>query len=158
MTERITLVHELLDEIEGFTSRADLKVAEVSDWSVGQQIDHVLKATSTFTILLLRNRPADGTGTQRQLKEKLLQKGSFPRGLVQAPDVTRPDAEPSEESLKRQIRKCRNRIARLSEVSEESVADHPYLGEMQRDEVIAFLAIHLRHHLSIIRDIVEVTE
>jgi len=158
MNERLAVVHDLLDEIEGFIPKINLKAIEVSNWSIGQQIEHVLKATSVFAILILRHRPSDGTGAQHHLTQRLLQRGSFPRGLVQAPEVTLPASDPSEKGLTILLRKCRNRISRLSEVNIDSVAEHPYLGEMQRDEVIDFLSIHLKHHLSIMRDIVKATE
>jgi len=142
------------DKIEFYLASWQVRDVDVSAWAVGQHIEHVLKATSTFTVMLLRNRQPDGSGIQKQLKGILLQRDSFPRGVAKAPDVSLPADNTPEEALAQLLLKTRNRIGRLETVSSTSVAHHPYLGEMVRDEAVHFIAIHLDHHLSIIEDIV----
>lgn len=127
----------------------------MSDWSVGQQAEHVIRATSVFTVIILRNRPADGSQPEVALKHRLLERGSISRGIAKAPKPTLPGAQPSLKDLDGLLLKCRKRVERLSDVDQHSVAIHPYLGEMKRDEILQFLVIHLDHHLSIIKDILE---
>ena len=158
MESRLAQIEGLLVDLEDQIPQCHLRSTTVSKWSVGQQVEHVLKATSAFAVLLLRNRSAGRSGLQNPLKDTVLQKGSFPRGLVQAPDVTQPSENPSEASLHDLLRKTRNRVGRLEHSDRDSVAHHPYLGDMSCDEVVEFLAIHLRHHLSIIREIVKAPE
>lgn len=148
-------IQRALDLLESHLGSRNLRRSDVSDWSVGQQIEHVLKATSAFTVMALRNRQPDGTGIQKQLKGLLLKRDSFPRGVANAPDVSIPGDSTPEAVLNTLLLNTRNRITRLEEVSATAVAHHPYLGEMDRDEAIHFMAIHLEHHLSIIEDIVK---
>lgn len=147
-----------LEKLENHVESWQVQDVSVSAWSVGQQIEHVLKATSTFTVMLLRNRQPDGSGIQKQLKGILLRRDSFPRGVAKAPDVSLPGENTPEEALKSLLLKTRTRISRLDAVSPTAVAHHPYLGEMSRDEALQFMAIHLEHHLSIIRDIVKASK
>jgi len=143
-----------LQEVESFIPSWQQKDESVSNWTVGQQIEHVLKATSAFTVMILRDRKADGSGIHKQLKGLLLQRGSFPRGIAKAPDISMPaDATPAT-GLTARLHKTRNRVSKLPDVSASAVAHHHYLGEMDRDEAVAFMAIHLEHHIKIIRDIV----
>ena len=144
--DRLNVLVELLPLME-------VRSSEVSDWSVGQQIEHVVRATSALTVLILRNRKPDGTGEQLPIKQMLLEHGSIPRGIAQAPEVSLPGTDTSRKELEALILKCRNRTSRLSAVDVESVAPHPYLGEMNRDEILRFMVIHLDHHIGIMRDI-----
>lgn len=146
-------VQERLVEVESFLPDWQLQVDSVSKWTVGQQIEHILKATSAFTVMLLRNRSSDGDQDELPLKRLFMRKKMIPRGRIESPDVALPAPDTSQEALHSLLLKCRNRVSRLSEVSEDAVAMHPYLGEMRRDEIVEFLSIHLDHHLAIIRDI-----
>lgn len=155
MKQHLERILSALDQLESHLADWQLRNTDVSEWSVGQQAEHVLKATSTFTVLALRNRQPDGSGIQKQLKGLLLKRGSFPRGVAKAPDVSIPGDETPEDALHTLLLKTRNRVTRLGEVSATAVAHHPYLGEMDRDEAVHFMAIHLEHHLRIIEDILK---
>lgn len=115
----------------------------------------MLKATSAFAVLIARNQPSESGASDLSIKCELLDAGAFPRGIVDAPDVTKPSDSPTEAAIQRALLKCRKRVDRLATVQPDATAVHPYLGPMQRDEVIDFLLIHLKHHLSIIDDIVK---
>ena len=158
MKQHLERIQCALEDLEAHLGSWDLNSSRISDWSVGQQIEHVLKATSTFTVLTLRNRQPDGTGFQKQLKGLVLKRDSFPRGVAKAPDISLPGEDTPKAALPSLLLETRNRLERLDTVSSSAVVHHPHLGEMKRDEAVHFMAIHLEHHLSIIKDIVKDSE
>ena len=144
-----------IDRAESFLPFATHLVPAVSDWTVGQQIEHAAKATSAFAVTLLRNKGPVEAKADHPWKMALLENGSFPRGMVDAPDITLPAPQTSSTALQNLLRKTRIRVGNLAELPPDATADHHYLGTMQRDEAIRFMAIHLRHHISIMGDIVK---
>lgn len=142
-----------LDEVETFIPDWQVRADSVSKWSIGQQVEHILKATSAFTVMLLRDRVSSGEHDELPLKRLFMRKKMIPRGRIESPEVALPAPDTNQKALESLLLKCRKRVSRLSEVSEDAVAMHPYLGEMTRDEIVEFLSIHLDHHLAIMRDI-----
>ncbi|MDA0752462.1 MAG: DUF1569 domain-containing protein [Bacteroidetes bacterium] len=144
---------ERLNQVAEFLPHASLRNEHISRWSIGQQAEHVIRATSAFTVQILRNRKPDGSGVQKPITAQLLAHGMIPRGVADAPEATLPQLSTSPEELETLLLKARKRVSRLVEVHPESVANHPYLGEMDRDEIFRFMVIHLDHHLAIMREI-----
>lgn len=144
---------DCLDRVSLRLPDAEVRTPSVSGWSVGQHIEHVLRATSAFIVLILRNRKPDGRGIQRAIKHELLEKGQMPRGVADAPEATLPGTNTNQGDLEMLLLKTRKRVLQMGSVEADAVADHPYLGEMNRDEIIRFMEIHLEHHLSIMDDI-----
>ena len=157
MNTLVNDLHSEIDRIAAFVPLAALCCEQVSDWSIGQHIEHVAKATSAFAVNLLRHRGSNAPLEENSLKSALLERGSFPRGVVEAPTITLPVERTDQGALESLILKTRSRISNLHDLPPDATAKHHYLGTMQRDEAIAFLAIHLRHHISIIEDIFEAT-
>jgi len=155
MNPLIKSVLSEIDRIAAFVPSAGLLAKDVSKWSIGQHIEHVAKATSAIAVALLRHKASSLPPDDNPLKSTLLDQGSFPRGIVDAPDITLPSEEIRSEALESLLLKTRNRVGKLDGLQPEAAAEHHYLGMMQRDESIEFLAIHLRHHISIIEDIVK---
>lgn len=149
----LSRLSECLDQVALRLPEATHCAPAVSAWSIGQHIEHVLRATSAFTLVILRNRKPNGHGIQREIKHQLLEKGQMPRGLAQAPEATLPGKDASREDLAKLLLKTRKRVDQLVSVDADAVADHPYLGEMNRDEIIRFMEIHLEHHLRIMDEI-----
>lgn len=153
MSASTTEVLKRLDTIEDLSPHLEAFSAEVSNWTVGQQVDHVISATSAFSVLLLREKKSDGSAEVSPLKGPILTSGVFPRGVVKAPVGLDNPSQLNTTALSKALLKCRNRVVKLNDLPMDAVATHHLLGEMTRDEVIRFLTIHLDHHLAIIRDI-----
>ena len=155
MNTLIDNLHSEIDRIAASVPSAALRSKHVSDWSIGQHIEHVAKATSAFAVTLLRHRSSSLPLDENPWKSVLLERGVFPRGVVEAPKFTLPGERTDRSVLETLLLKTRNRISKLQDLSPDVAANHHYLGTMQRDEAIAFMAIHLRHHISIIEDILD---
>ena len=150
------VLKRIVDQIQEFSRlspRAEYRNKEVSGWSVGQQIEHVLIAMSGMALGLKKERLSETQQTENQLKTEVLNSGSFPRGVIQAPEISRPRDFVDHDDLKRLILKTSNRVTGLLNLSERSTIDHPILGLMSRDETIRFIVIHNDHPLRIIADI-----
>lgn len=61
----LSRLSDCLDRLSVQLPAAALRLPSISAWSIGQHIEHVLRATSAFTVLILRNRKPDGRGNQR---------------------------------------------------------------------------------------------
>ncbi len=153
MNTLVNNLHSEIDRVAAFIPSAALRCKRVSGWSIGQHIEHVAKATSAFAVNLRRHRDSNAPLDENPLKAALLERGSIPRGVVEAPEITLPNEKTDQGVLDTLILKTRNRISKLEDLPPEATAIHHYLGTMQRDEAITFLAIHVRHHISIIEDI-----
>jgi len=145
-----------IDELAGYIDRAELVSPDVSGWSVGQQIEHSLLSIRTMVAAI--GRTSDGSGPESSLTaigRLVLMSGQIPRGRGQAPASVTVEATPNEEHLLRSVEKARSAIARLDEISDAGVFDHPYFGVLDKKRTIRFIEIHTDHHLAIVRDILE---
>ena len=142
-----------LDRVSAFLGISGVTVVDISKWSIGQHAEHVVRATSALTILVLRNHASEGSNVSEALKVALLKQGFIPRGVAQAPEGTLPAEETDIDALNQLILKTSNRIRRLADVGPDAAAIHPYLGDMKREEAIRFMEIHLEHHLKIMHEI-----
>ena len=153
MQHVLSRIVDQMQEFSRLSPRAEYRNEEVSGWSVGQQIEHVLIAMSGMALALRKERLSKTRKVDNQLKIDVLNSGSFPRGVIQAPEISLPRVFVNHDDLKRLLLKTSNRISGLLDLSKRSTIDHPILGEMSRDETIRFMVIHNDHHLKIIADI-----
>jgi len=79
---------------------------------------------------------------------------TFPRGAIQAPDISLPSESPDSVFITRLINKTRSRLGNPLEIDSKSTLIHPIMDVMYRDEALEFMTIHTAHHLAIIREIV----
>lgn len=128
---------------------------DVSGWSVGRHVLHLALSGSSMAVSIVTGRHWDGVPSAPELKDHILHTGRIPAGRAKAPESVRPESDPGTADILRALKKCRLRVARIPAVSEEACIVHPYLGQLNRDELICFLAIHNRHHLDIIGRIID---
>ena len=141
MQHVLSRIVDQMQEFSRLSPRAEYRNEEVSGWSVGQ------------ALALRKERLSKTQKVDNQLKIDVLNSGSFPRGVIQAPEISLPRVFVNHDDLKRLLLKTSNRISGLLDLSKRSTIDHPILGEMSRDETIRFMVIHNDHHLKIIADI-----
>lgn len=149
----VSSVLRRLDQLEMQIAQGERRAPEVSAWSVGQHIEHVLRATSSLTVMIFRGRKPEGQCRQRVIKRQLLDQGFIPRGVAQAPDATLPGSKTSPQELLKLLLNTRARVEKLPDAEADSVADHPYLGALDVAEAIRFTEIHIDHHLGIMEEI-----
>ena len=147
-----------LAEIAGKSQLLELRAPSVSDWSIGEQVEHLRR--SDITILravatLDTDGPCEGSPT---LAGRLvLASGFLPRGRGRAPGATLPlEVDPT--SLPEQLDGVRDGFTALQDdleslCSSNATIKHPALGCFTALQMLTFAAIHHHHHLKIIWEI-----
>jgi hypothetical protein len=130
----------------------------VSNWAVGEQIEHLRR--SDLTILsaissLDMNGPSNGSPSFAG--RLVLLSGFIPRGRGRAPGATVP-LEVNPLSLPQGLQEVRaGFVALLPDLGRLSrsraTIKHPVLGRFTVSQMIAFAGIHHHHHQKIIKDI-----
>jgi len=157
----MTELSETLALCESMMDHADALAPEVSSWSVGQHLEHILIVASGFAVALASGRrPAPERRTsdaaereQRYSKQSVLVHGRIPRGTIKVPPAGEPSGALDSNALRRLLAKTESRLERSRQVPETTLAYHPLMGELTRNEVFRFLEVHTRHHLVIIDEI-----
>jgi hypothetical protein len=144
-----------LTELDNFTNSALVGRDSISKWSVGQHIEHSLIAISGMILALRKEHPGTGSRAANLYRDTVMQSKEFPRGAIEAPAISRPSDNPSQEFLARLILKTRNRLGNPLAISEKATLIHPIMDVMYRNEALEFMTIHTEHHLKIIREILD---
>lgn len=149
-------VGQLTTLIEGGPELLAARAERVSDWTVGQQLEHILLVGAAVPARLTDpdarvSRGINGIG------RLLLALGWLPRGVGKAPAGVRP-GDPTRESLRAALDGFRRALAALRAdpallAHRRPVFPHPYFGGLDPARTLRFLAVHTHHHLKIVRDI-----
>jgi hypothetical protein len=141
------------------------RAPDVSGWSVAQHVDHLAVANLSClraAVLLLEGEDERivSTGSPTMAGRKVLTLGRIPRGRAQAPDGTEPAPDPALEEVRVRLDEGRILFERLR-ADPEAVASapgripHPLLGPFTAAQWVRFTAVHVRHHLAIVGDVLQ---
>ncbi len=152
----------LADSPEQCAARAP----EVSLWSVGEQLEHLLLADRAILGVIDRlcdvtedSDPEAAKGRPVLLGWVVLTTGFIPRGKAKAPDSTSP-AGMSQDELLSGLTEVRERVhalaPRLGEIQGVPYTHgHAKLGHFTPSNWLRFCGVHHVHHAKIVRDILE---
>jgi hypothetical protein len=147
-----------LERLDEWIDRPDLALRRetISAWSLGEQIDHVLKVAATMLGRLAEDGKEPKTPISLDGRAVLLL-GWIPRGVGKAPEATRGMLVPAAE-LRAALAQVRELAARLDAddarlTHRRRTVRHPRFGGLTPAQALRFLEIHTRHHLKILRDI-----
>lgn len=127
----------------------------VSAASVGWHIEHSLLVIKQITATVGQSDPAL---YQRKFNFTRFWVHLFnyiPRGKAQAPRVVLPGEDLNLTALEDSIAHTLQALKYLKGCQENQYFMHPLFGMLNQKQTIRFLAIHTRHHLKIIKDIVK---
>lgn len=79
--------------------------------------------------------------------------GYIPRGKVKAPKAVQPAGNLDAVSLQSHLDHTRQKLLLLTGLDEKHYFTHPFLGDFRVKPATHFLCVHTRHHLDIIREI-----
>jgi hypothetical protein len=144
----------LLNQLEHHISSSDLINLQVSQSTVGWQIEHSLLTINGIVNAIVKSNPKDYQWKFSFMKLIILATKKIPRGKAKAPKVVVPKAAINNDDLQLHLTKARDTIKALEMVSKDHFFEHPYFGKLKLKETIRFLEIHTSHHLNIIEDIV----
>jgi len=136
-------------------------VPEVSGWSSEQHLAHVALANE----LVLRNLKSLATGQGHLLVREAesnpralaaLASGKLPRGQAQSPRMVRPPERVDRALLREWLADGRAALREIDPYSlpaDEPKIPHQLLGPLDAPQWARFAAVHTRHHLEIVREI-----
>ena len=133
-----------------------LRVERISKWSIGLQVDHMLKVLEVGQKVLDESAAALPRG-MNLTGRIVLALGWFPRGVAQSPKRVLP-AETTPADLAgrtAQLRKafCETPLSAERFADPQPVFPHPVFGGLTALQGIHFLGLHTHHHLRIVADI-----
>jgi hypothetical protein len=146
-------LRSLIDEGDG---RLALRVPQVSAWSIGQQIDHMLKILDRGLTRIEKGGKTPSRGINLAGRA-VLALGWIPRGVGKAPEgmegmeATAPDLATHLDAIRTRLAAVRARPGGLR--PGERILPHPYFGGLDLPQTVRFWVVHTVHHLKIVADI-----
>ena len=147
-------LESLLNKLEHHIPNSESINLQVSQTTVGWQIEHSLLTINGIVSAVQKSNPKDYNWKFSLMKLIILATKKIPRGKAKAPKVVVPKALINNDDLQEHLSKTRDAIKLLEMVSKDRFFEHPYFGKLKLKETIRFLEIHTDHHLNIIEDIV----
>ena len=134
----------------------DVRAEGVSDWSVYEQVEHLLLANQSICALIEADTPPDPVVPKTFVGKMVLTSGYIPRGQGQAPTGTVPEAR-SRDQLLELHGQVEAAVAALDpgaiSASDHVVGNHPVFGGFTAEDWLRLMVVHDVHHLKIVKDI-----
>jgi hypothetical protein len=149
-------LHKLLNQLESDISSFDKVNLAVSSGSLGWHIEHSLKTIDQIVTACKNSNPSNYQwrfNFNRFLILTLAKK--IPRGKAKAPKIVRPEGEISSETLGLSLSKVKENLMDWKDLDKNTHFPHPFFGILNKKETANFLALHTKHHLMIIDDILK---
>jgi hypothetical protein len=149
-------LHKLLDQLQSDIASFDKVNLAVSSGSVGWHIAHSLKTIEQIVTACKNSNPSNYQwrfNFNRFLILTIAKK--IPRGKAKAPKIVRPEGEISPETLGLSLSKVKENLMDWKDLDKNTYFPHPFFGILNKKETENFLALHTKHHLMIIDDILK---
>ena len=154
-SKSIASIEETLDRLHSCISSADAADKSISEWTVGQHIEHCCLGMKFLceTLISCSTPPPRSKHPIRAFL--MLASGRIPRGRGNAPKAALPSEDTADsERLEGLLENSRRLVRRSLDCSPKSWVKHFVFGVLKRNQVLKFISVHNRHHLRIIADIV----
>jgi hypothetical protein len=148
------LVH-LVDQLESNINSKDVVNKQVSQVDVSWHIAHSLKVLHNIIKVLQSSNPDDYRWRFNRSRSFVYFINSIPRGKGKSPKSVIPSEEISKDELHKDVATVRQLLNELQHLDAKSNFTHPYFGQLNLKQTKKFLALHTKHHLKIIDDIVK---
>jgi hypothetical protein len=145
----------LLQQLENHISNFEKTNPNVSNSTVGWQIDHCLLVINGIIGQLEISDPSKYQPKWTFPKFMVFTTGKIPRGKAKAPKVVIPTQVATQEELIAKLIAAKNNVLKLDSFSENQFFNHPYFKDLNVKQTKKFLTIHTKHHLKIIQDILK---
>lgn len=134
----------------------DRQSARVSRWTIGLQLDHILKVLEVGQKALAGARAPLPRGVNLTGRI-VLALGWFPRGVAKSPERVLPEEQSPAVLAARtsELRRvfCETPLDEAIYADPRPVFPHPVFGGLTALQSLRFLALHTHHHLRIVADI-----
>jgi hypothetical protein len=127
----------------------------ISEASVGWHIEHSLLVIKQVTATVAQSEPKLYKSKFNLSRFFVFLLKTIPRGKAKAPKVVIPVDEITIETLQESLKNTYQAITYLKDCEANQYFMHPFFGQLNKKQTIKFLAIHTKHHLKIVRDILK---
>jgi hypothetical protein len=145
----------IVPELATYISKYNESNTTISEATVGWHIEHCLLVIKQITSTVAQSDPALFKSKFNFARFSYFLIKNFPRGKAKAPKVVIPTNEITLETLQASLSNTYQAIAYLKDCQENQYFMHPFFGHLNKKQTIKFLAIHTKHHLKIIKDILK---
>ncbi len=143
----------LVDKLEQFIPHYEQHNATVSSSAAGWHIEHSLLVINQVIGQMIKSDPTQYKKRFDYRRYVVLVMGYIPRGKIRAPKAVQPSGNQDDVSLKAHLDQAREKLLLLAGMNKEHYFTHPFLGDFRVKPATRFLCVHTRHHLDIIREI-----
>lgn len=148
-------LHNILLQLENHIPNFEKTNPNVSNSTVGWQIDHCLLVINGVIGQVEISNPAEFQSKFNFNRLIVFTTGKIPRGKIRAPKVVTPVSVATLEELKAKIEIAKNKVSKLNNFPKNSFFKHPFLSDLNVKQTEKFLVIHTKHHLKIIEEILK---
>ena len=148
-------LNNLLIQLENHITNFEKTNSKISNSTIGWQIDHCLLVINGVMSQIEISNPTEFQSKFNFNRFMVFTTGKIPRGKIRAPKVVTPFDVATAEELKFKIEIAKNNISKLNNLPKNSFFKHPFLSNLNLKQTEKFLAIHTKHHLKIIEDILK---
>lgn len=156
----LTEVYDAADRWLDMPSRYPAAPA-VSAWTPAQHLYHLARTNASMlkAALLLARGEADAKAPAlKPAGRRILQTGTIPRGVADAPDFVRPPESCDDETLRETVDRSRQKFDAVLKCGDalagaEGGLTHPLWGTLTAPQWVRAARIHAQHHLQIADDI-----
>jgi len=145
----------ILPELANYIADYNQSNHAISEASVGWHIEHSLLVIKQVTATVAQSEPKLYKSKFNVKRFFVFLTKTIPRGKAQAPKVVIPVEEITIETLQESLKNTYQAIAYLKDCQENQYFMHPFFGQLNKKQTIKFLAIHTKHHLKIVRDVLK---
>ena len=148
-------LHNTLLQLESHIPNLEKTNSNVSKSTIGWQIDHCLLVINGVIKQLEISNPTEFQPKFNLPKFIVFTTGKIPRGKARAPKIVMPVDVATADELKSKIELAKANILKLSSFPINAHFKHPFFNDLNTKQTEKFLAIHTKHHLKIIEDILK---
>ncbi len=143
----------LINELETKLPFIEQKKESVSQATVGWHIEHSLLALIKMISAVEHSNPADYKWKFNIKRTVVLLLDKFPRGRAKAPASVKPGEVINNNSIAPLLLKAKQKAESFEKLSKDKFFTHPVFGDLRVKQARRIIAIHTRHHIKIINDI-----
>ncbi|MCB9426225.1 MAG: hypothetical protein H6584_04260 [Flavobacteriales bacterium] len=116
-------------------------------------IDHSLKVIMGISTMLKKSHPEQYKSKFNLKRFVIFFKGRIPRGEGHAPKGVMAEKDVSKEDLVYQLKRAKVLLYEVNELPPNSFFRHSVFGNLNVKRSLYFMAMHTRHHILIVEDI-----
>ena len=148
-------IDAIMPELANYIADYNQSNKAISEASVGWHIEHSLLVIKQITATVAQSEPKLYKSKFNVKRFVVFLTKTIPRGKAKAPKVVIPSEEITVDLLQESLKNTYQAITYLKDCEANQYFMHPFFGQLNKKQTIKFLAIHTKHHLKIIRDILK---